>query len=74
LPGESDALANASGLAPDIDPGNLCFASVGTKQRREDSDRGRLAGSVGAEEAIYASRLDAKIDAAKSRNSAVALS
>ena len=50
LAGEPDALADLRGLADDVEARDARRAAVRREQRRQDPDRGRLAGAVRAEQ------------------------
>ena len=52
LTGEADRAANGVGLLDDVVPEDASAAGIWADQRREHTDRGRLAGAVGAEHAV----------------------
>ena len=59
----ADRRADGRALAHDVVPRDPRRARGGRQQGGEDQDRGRLAGAVGAQEAVDLARLDAQVDA-----------
>jgi hypothetical protein len=63
LEGGADRRADLRAFADDVEAGDAGGAGGGGKQRGQHQDRGRLAGAVGAEEAVDLARLDPQVDA-----------
>ncbi len=60
---EADQLPHRLRVAGDVEPGDARAAGVGAEKRREDPDRGRLAGAVRPEQSQHRSLLHLEVDA-----------
>ena len=63
LAGQADRLADLARLAGDVETGDPGRAGVGLEQRRQDADRGGLAGAVGPEDAEHGAGAGRQVDA-----------
>jgi hypothetical protein len=61
----ADATTCLVGMAQDIDAGHGRLAGIGTRERRQDAHGGRLAGTVGAEDAEDRPLVDAEVESAE---------
>jgi hypothetical protein len=73
LAGQPDDPAKRARVAHDVVAGHGGPATVGREEGRQDPDRGRLAGSVRAEQAEDRALLDAQVDAGQGVHVAVRL-
>ena len=62
LAGEADLLADLGRLADDVTAEDLCPARVRLQNRRQDTDRRRLAGAVRPEQPEDGARRDIEVD------------
>src|SRR5206468_9322 len=74
LADDADRAAHPLCVADDIEAGHTRLAAVWARERGQDLDRGRLAGSVRAEQAEDRARLDGEAEPVERADAAVRLS